>query len=209
MCSAAVLQCCRLPIVLMSAVWFPSAALWGCRLSVSILQHCSQLSGWRAHTAALQHSTHPHQHFDTFLLGSDTGRGTTQPAASRRGGLMAARPQSSAAVLQCCRSSAAESTAILHVSRLYIYKCMIYFSTRCNKRTINIFPHTSTAALQHCSEQCCCVSAHRVPIMLQCCSATKHRTSRGGNINQIQTPFTIILTHWHLQTYKHTIGFWL
>ena len=55
----AVLQCCRLPIVLMSAVWFPSAALWGCRLSVSILQHCSQLSGWRAHTA-LQHCSTLH-----------------------------------------------------------------------------------------------------------------------------------------------------
>ena len=165
MCSAAG---CRLPIVLMSAVWFPSAALWGCRLSVSILQHCSQLSGWRAHTAALQHSTHPHQHFDTFLLGSDTGRGTTQPAASRRGGLMAARPQSSAAVLQCCRSSAAESTAILHVSRLYIYKCMIYFSTRCNKRTINIFPHTSTAALQGAMLLRVCTPCPHHAAVLQC-----------------------------------------
>ena len=126
---------------------------------------------------------------------------------------MAARPQSSAAVLQCCRSSAEESTAILHVSRLYIYKCMIYFSTRCNKRTINIFPHTSTAALHHCSEQCCCVSAHRVPIMLQCCSATKHRTSRGGNINQIQTPIhhhLNSLTFANLQTHNWllALGFW-
>ena len=99
MCSAAVLQAahssdvCGLvsicSIVRVSSVCQHPAAL----------QSAVRVTGTHC-TAALQHSTHPHQHFDTFLLGSDTGRGTTQPAASRRGGLMAARLQSAAAVLQ-------------------------------------------------------------------------------------------------------------
>ena len=125
----AVLQCCRLQAAHSSDVCGLVSICSIVRVS-SVCQHPAALqsavrvTGTHC-TAALQHSTHPHQHFDTFLLGSDTGRGTTQPAASRRGGLMAARLQSAAAVLQCCRSSAEETTTILHVARLYIYKCMI------------------------------------------------------------------------------------
>ena len=120
-CSAAG---CRLPIVLMSAVWFPSAALWGCRLSVSILQHCSQLSGWRAHTA-LQHCSTLHTPINIlthFCL--DLTRDAAPPSPQHRaaGGwwLPGYNLQ-----LQCCRSSAEETTTILHFARLYIYKCMI------------------------------------------------------------------------------------
>ena len=115
----AVLQCCRLQAAHSSDVCGLVSICSIVRVS-SVCQHPAALqsavrvTSTHCSTAALQHSTHPHQHFDTFLLGSDTGRGTTQPAASRRGGLMAARPQSSAAVLQCCRSSAEESTTILH-----------------------------------------------------------------------------------------------
>ena len=97
----AVLQCCRLQAAHSSDVCGLVSICSIVRVS-SVCQHPAALqsavrvTGTHC-TAALQHSTHPHQHFDTFLLGSDTGRGTTQPAASRRGGLMAARPQSAAA----------------------------------------------------------------------------------------------------------------
>ena len=186
----AVLQCCRLPIVLMSAVWFPSAALWGCRLSVSILQHCSQLSGWRAHTA-LQHCSTLHTPINIlthFCL--DLTRDAAPPSPQRRAAGGWWLPGHNLQ-LQCC---SAAGPVRRRPQRFCI--SLGYISTNVwsrsgldatNKRTINIFPHTSNAALQSCSEQCCCVSAHRVPIMLQCCSAAKHRASRGGNINQIQT----------------------
>ena len=120
----AVLQCCRLQAAHSSDVCGLVSICSIVRVS-SVCQHPAALqsavrvTGTHC-TAALQHSTHPHQHFDTFLPGSDTGRGTTQPAASRRGGAdgcPATICSCSAAVLQVqCGGDHNDSASLGYIS---------------------------------------------------------------------------------------------